>query len=178
MVRTLSAAFVAALLTTTAVHANTVNYDLTAPFNGGQLTGELSLNVVNNLATSGSVSLNGPGIVAQTLYLTAPWAVYEATGGTEVFGSDNVFPISWTGMTFGTNAPSSNYGGYVFGLWDNGDQNYQGFAGGPNNLWAYTGQVILSNTTVPEPATWVMLGLGMAALGIAGHARKTARYAI
>jgi hypothetical protein len=156
--------------------ASVYTYDLSGPFNSGTLQGVLSVDVMGGVATSGEVTLGGPGITGvQPLYLTAPGAVYEATGGTEVSGSDNLWPISWNGLTFGSNAPSTLTGGYVFGLWDNGGKNYQGFVGGPDQLWAFTGALTLS---APETSTWAMLLLGFSGLGYAGFRARRSEISI
>jgi hypothetical protein len=183
----LSAAVAAVLTVPGVANATLEKLNFSTTYNGGTfggqaLTGYMLLDVnASGLATSGTLDiLTGPGLpTPQVLGLAPPSPpVYEAGDGTELFGNDNMIPITANGITFGTNAPGSQNGGYTVQFLLAGEYGecannvVCGFIagpGGPNNLYNQLGATTLTPGAVPEPATWAMMGLGFAALGFVGY---------
>jgi hypothetical protein len=184
----LSAAVAAVLAVPGVANATLERFDFSTTYNGGTfngdaLTGFLLLDVTSGLATSGTLDIQtGPGLpTPQVLGLappSPPAPAYEAGDGTELFGDDNMIPITANGITFGTNAPGSLNGGYTVQFLLGGE--YGECAnnvvcgliagpGGPNNLYNALGATTLTQVAAPEPATWAMMGLGFAALGFVGY---------
>ena len=158
------------------------------PFNGDALTGTMSLDVGNGgVASSGTLTISGtglPGVLTMGLALTdPPNSAYEATGGLELFGNDNVIPINANGVTFGTNAPGGS-GGYTLQFLLGGEFSecaasvVCGAIGGPgiDNL-ERLGPTTIS-AAVPEPSTWAMMMLGFVAVGFMTYRRKQTGQAI
>jgi hypothetical protein len=184
----LSAAVAAVLGVSGVANATLEKFDFSTtynggPFNGGALTGYLLLDVTaGGLATSGTLDIAGAGLpTPQVLGLappSPPASAYEAGDGTELFGNDNMIPITANGITFGTNAPGSLNGGYTVQFLLGGEYGecasnvVCGFIAGPggdSNLYNALGATTLTPGAVPEPATWAMMGLGFAALGFVGY---------
>jgi hypothetical protein len=152
------------------------------PFSGDALTGTMSLDVGNGgIASSGTLTISGtglPGVLTMGLALTdPPNSAYEAAGGLELFGNDNVVPINANGITFGTNAPGGS-GGYTLQFLLGGEFGecaanvVCGAIGGPgiDNLEQLGATTI--SAAVPEASTWAMMILGFAVVGFAGYRRK------
>jgi hypothetical protein len=152
------------------------------PFSGDALTGTMSLDVGNGgVASSGTLTISGtglPGVLTMGLALTdPPNSAYEAAGGLELFGNDNVVPINANGITFGTNAPGGS-GGYTLQFLLGGESNecaadvVCGGIGGPGiDNFEKLGATTIS-AAVPEPSTWAMMILGFAAVGFFAYRRK------
>ena len=172
-----SLAIIFTLSLATPAAARIVSFTFDGPFGSGSISGSAVLDVEGGIAASGHVAMSGFGISGtQVLYLVTPaGAVYRSGNGTDLFGGDNRYPITWDGIVFGTNARTSWVGGYNFGIWANAPGVYQGFASGPG-LWSYTGQLTVD--AAPEPATWALVTLGLLSLGIAGHRRQRAALSI
>jgi hypothetical protein len=184
----LSAAVGAVLAVPGVANATLEKFDFSTTYNGGPLngdalTGYMLLDVnASGLATSGTLDITGAGLpTPQVLGLappSPPASAYEAGDGTELFGNDNMVPITAKGITFGTNAPGSLNGGYTvqfllageFGECANNVVcGFIAGPGGPSNLYNQLGATTLTPGAVPEPATWAMMGLGFAALGFVGY---------
>jgi hypothetical protein len=152
------------------------------PFSGDALTGTMSLDVGNGgVASSGTLTISGtglPGVLTMGLALTdPPNSAYEATGGLELFGNDNVIPITANGITFGTNAPGGS-GGYTLQFLLGGESGecaanvVCGAIGGPGiDNYEALGATTIS-AAVPEASTWAMMILGFAAVGFFAYRRK------
>lgn len=160
-------AIVFALSLATPAAASTVSFTFDGPFGSGSIDGRVVVDVEGGLATSGTATMHGWGIAGtQTLALVTPaGSTYRSANGTDLFGGDNRYPVTWDGIVFGTNALTSWTGGYNFGIWANTPGHTQGFASGPG-LWAYTGELTLN--TIPEPSTWVLVTLGLISMSVAG----------
>jgi len=186
--KTVLAAAAVALVAPGIANAALEKFDFTGSFNGGTLTGSELLDVNSSgLATSGSTTISGPGLPTggATLGLAPVGATYEAGDGTDLFGQDNMIPITSNGFTFGTNAPASLGGGYTFGFSLGGEvggcasTDACGFVAGPGgsgNLYNATGALTFTAGAVPESSTWAMMVLGFSVLGFAAFRKDhTAR---
>lgn len=190
-----SAAVAAALLASGAGNAAMEKFDISTTYNGGTysgdvLTGYFEVDVNgSNVATSGTLSLSGPGLAAEpvTLGLVPVDVVYEAGDGTELFGNDNVIPITANGITFGTNAPDSARGGYTVQFLLGGEYGecsgtvVCGMIAGPGgtgNLYDKLGATTITPAAIPELSTWAMLGVGFAGLAFAGFRKSREARAI
>ena len=151
---------------------------------GDTLTGTISLDISGGLADAGTLTIAGAGLPGtETLGLVVPASnVYEAGDGTKLSGSDNNFPITSNGMTFGTNAPGSLNGGYTVQFLLGGEFGecasnvVCGFIagpGGPTNLYDKLGPTTI--TPVPEPSTWAMMILGFCRNRLHGLSAKEHR---
>ncbi len=153
----------------------------------GPMSGRMVLNVVGDLAISGTGSIRGVGISgAQTLTLITPSTPgssgypsgigWRDGGGTDTWGYDNLVPMlasdPLNGMVFSFGDAGVSWGhGYQFGIWNNGPY-YQGWMSGPKGVnEAFYGETGALTVGAPEASTWAMLLLGFAALGYAAHAR-------
>jgi hypothetical protein len=150
-------------------------------FNGDTLSGTISLDVgAGGVAGSGTLTISGPGLPGlETLGLVPLPQVYHAGDGTNLFGNDNIFPITANGITFGTNAPGGTSGGYTLQFLLGGEFGecsstvVCGFIAGPGgaaNLYDKLGPTTIS--AVPEPSTWAMMLLGFVGLGFMAYRRK------
>lgn len=149
------------------------------PFSGDTLSGDMLLDVVGGVATSGTLTITGAGLQPSTVTMGVVPAgeVYEAGDGTELFGQDNAIPIDSAGITFGTNAPGSLHGGYTLQFLTGGEFSECGGAvvcgfiagpGGDGNLYYALGPTTITEVAVPETSTWAMLLIAFAGLGLAG----------
>ncbi len=188
------AAAAAAMLAPGVASATLEKFDFSTTYNGGAyggdpLTGSMLLDVDGSgLATSGTLQISGSGLPAtETMGLVPVGEVYEAGGGGELFGNDNLIPITANGITFGINAPGSLYGGYTLQFLLGGEYGecsnslVCGFITGPGgiaNLYNKLGPATITQAAVPEPATWVLMGFGFAALGLAGYRKARTPRAI
>jgi hypothetical protein len=105
-----------------------------------------------------------------------PNSAYQASGGLELFGNDNVIPITANGITFGTNAPGGS-GGYTLQFLLGGEFGecaasvVCGAIGGPGIAdLDRLGPTTVS--AVPEPSTWAMMILGFLGVGFMAYRRK------
>ncbi|MGA2871884.1 MAG: PEP-CTERM sorting domain-containing protein [Verrucomicrobiota bacterium] len=152
--------------------------------NGDPLSGTMTLDVgAGGVVDSGTLTISGiglPGVLTMGLAPPSPPAsAFQASGGLELFGNDNVFPITANGITFGTGAPGSLAGGFTLqfllgGEFDEcsgttvcGAIGGPGFGGGAQKLGATT------ISAVPEPSTWAMMILGFCGLGFMAYWRKS-----
>jgi hypothetical protein len=176
----ISAAVIATLVAPGIANATIEKFNFSGSFDGGTLIGSLVLDVDSTgFASSGTAAISGPGLPGvETLGLVPVGDTYEAGDGTDLFGQDNMWPIDASGFTFGTNAPGSLTGGYVFGFELGGEvsgcaqTDVCGFVagpGGPGNLYNATEALTFTQTAAPEPSTWAMMLVGFAGLGYAGY---------
>lgn len=150
-------------------------------FSASGVTATGTLDVVGGQAISGTGLITDPsfwtGADPMTLVTLSTPGVnnlgggnlsYRFGGGTDLIG-DTVFPIDGNGLVFtvaNSSNPSLDLG---FNIWSNGGGSYTGFLAGNGGIYnGYNGTFVSS---VPEPATWVMMMLGFAGLGIAGFRR-------
>jgi hypothetical protein len=168
----------------TSASASTVNVDFSTTYNGGTfsgdtLTGTISLDVgAGGVADSGTLTISGPGLTGVlTMGLALPDppnSAYQATGGLELFGNDNIFPITANGITFGTNAPGGS-GGFTLQFLLGGEAGecastvVCGMVGGSGDKLGPT----TFTDAVPEPSTWAMMILGFAGVGFMAYRRKS-----
>jgi hypothetical protein len=174
MMRKFMVTMIAALLFGAST-ANAAVYKFTFESFDSELTaaGQFSVDTAGQVtAVSGAIS----GLADQTISAVAgnpsfPSAAYSADG---LFIYDNLYHAS--GLTFDINGlllvTAQNPGGY-WNLW--------GTSPGDYSLWESAGgnypiqeSGTLSVTAAPEPSTWAMLALGLAALGIVGRRRRRA----
>ena len=168
--------------------ASTVeNFVFSTTYNGGTfncdtLSGTISLDVgAGGVADSGTMTISGAGLPGvETLGLSPLSQVYKGGDGTNLFGSDNIFPITANGITFGTNAPGGSTGGYIVQFLLGGEFGecsstvVCGFIAGPggdSNLYNQLGPTTIS--AVPEPSTWAMMILGFFGVGTMAYRRKS-----
>ena len=172
---------------TVVASASTIDLNFTTTYNSGDalngqtLSGTLLLDVVGGIADSGTLTISGPGLPGvETLGLSPLSQVYQSGGGTNLFGSDNAYPITINGVTFGTNAPDGSSGGYIVQFLLGGESGecsssvVCGFIagpGGPTNLYDALGPTTFT-AAVPEPSTWAMMILGFCGLGFMAYRRK------
>lgn len=180
-----SIALAAALIAPGVASASTVEtFDFTTTLNGAALSGAMVLDVgLGNVATDGTLTISGgvlPGTLTMSLALPdPPNSAYQATGGLELFGNDNVYPVTANGITFGTNAPNGS-GGYTLQFLLGGEHNecsstiVCGAIGGPifgdgsdHDFGATT-----FSAAVPETSTWAMMILGFLGIGFMAYRRK------
>jgi hypothetical protein len=180
-----------ALLAPDVASASTVeNFVFTTTYNGGTfngdtLTGTILLDVgAGGVADSGTLTISGlglPGVLTLGMAPPSPPAsAYQAGGGLELFGNDNIFPITANGITFGTNAPGSLTGGYTLQFLLGGEFSecagtvVCGAIGGPafsNGSLQQLGSTTIS--AVPEPSTWAMMILGFFGIGFMAYRGKS-----
>jgi hypothetical protein len=175
------------LLAPNVASASTVDVNFATTYNGGTyngdtLTGTILLDVgAGGVADSGTLTISGAGLPGvETLGLSPLPQVYKAGDGTNLFGNDNIFPITTNGITFGTNAPGGSSGGYIVQFLLGGEFGecsstvVCGFIAGPGgdgSLYDKLGATTIS--AVPEPSTWAMLLLGFASIGFMAYRRKS-----
>ncbi len=182
-----SAAVAAMLAASSGAHAATYVYDISGynPGGHGAVSGTMTLDVVGGQVADGSATLSGgwlPGATSFSLVTVdnypGPSTGWRAGDGTDWFGSNTNFPIDSNGLTFNSAAWGS---GYVFGIYSAATTGapYDGALfgpGGSRSYWTYNDSLTLS--AVPEPATWAMLGLGFAGLGLVGYRKARAPRAV
>jgi len=184
-----AAAVAAALLAPGAALAANQYFDFSGMAQNGPIAGQFVVNVVSGVAQSGTGFISGGGIPGvQTLTLITPSTPGSSSypygigwrdgSGTDTWGWDNLVAIDYVGgldFSFGAGTAPPQWGqGWQFGIWNNdgptgyGDK-YQAWISGAG-FYGVTGALAVSS---PEPATWVMMGLGFAGLAFAGYrARK------
>jgi PEP-CTERM motif len=176
-------ALLALLMGTASASAATVNDTFTTTYNGGAfngdtLTGTISLDVEGGVAESGSLTITGVGLPGTLAMGLIPLGVVDqATGGLELFGSDNVIPITANGIAFATNAPNS--GGFSLQFLVGGENGecsattVCGALGGPGiSNFDALGATTFS-AAVPEPSTWAMMVLGFLGVGFMAYRKKS-----
>ncbi len=150
-------------------------------FESADITAIFSFDVTGGQAVSGTGTLLSPywsgGDPMTLVTLSTPNVhnlgsgvlSYRFGGGTDLIG-DTAVPIDSWGPVFIVNTrPNLDVG---FNVWLIGGNSYMGFIAG--NAPIYLGENG-SVGSIPEPATWAMLGIGFAALGFAGYrARRSA----
>ena len=156
--------------------ANAAVYKFTFESFDSELTaaGQFTVDMAGQVTgVSGTIS----GLADQTISAVAgnpsfPGPAYSADG---LFIYDNLYhasgiPFDVDGLLFVT---AQNPGGY-WNLWGTspGDYSLWESAGGANYPIEESGS--LSVAAAPEPSTWAMLALGLAALGIVGRRRRRA----
>jgi len=179
-----SAAVMAALLAPGAANATVEGFK----FESADITAIFSLDVTGGQAVSGTGTLwsphwSGGGDPMTLVTLSTPNVhnlgsgvlSYRFGGGTDLIG-DTAVPIDSWGPVFIVNTrPNLDVG---FNVWWNGGNSYTGFIAG--NAPSKGAPIIYlgengSVGSIPEPATWAMLGIGFAALGFDGYrARRSA----
>ncbi len=177
-----SAALAGALIGSSAASATTVIDLISGSFNEGigSFSGEITLDVVGGQAISGSGYINYLGltdvplvlITTSTLGNEGPGVGFRANDGTDFFGADTNWPPDSAGLLFDvgtTTAETKQYPLYAL-VAGAGNSAFTGVVNG-KEYYDVSGTTALT-PSVPEPATWAMLGLGFAALGFAGY-RKT-----
>jgi PEP-CTERM motif len=167
------------------------NFTFVTTYDGGALSGDMlsgtmTLDVgAGGVADSGTLTISGPGLTGVlTMGLappSPPASAFEASGGLELFGNDNVFPITANGITFGTGAPGSLTGGSTLQFLLGGEfgecsgTTVCGAIGGPafpNGALQELGATTFT-AAVPEPSTWAMMILGFFGLGFMAYRRKS-----
>ncbi|WP_210208781.1 PEP-CTERM sorting domain-containing protein [Roseiarcus fermentans] len=186
-----SVAVAATLTLSGAASAATYSYDISDynPGGEGAVTGDLTLDVTAGQVTAGTLELTGGMLPSGWTEFTAV-TTFNACGGTctnwasgngdQWSGAQNNFPLDANGVTFHTGAWGT---GYVFGVYSASGTGapYQAALfgpGGATEYWTYNDAITLTPAPAPEPATWAMLGLGFAALGLAGCRRARTLRAI
>ena len=145
-------------------------------------SGQFVVDPTNDQVTSisGSVSVNGQPVDTITTILADPSFPSPYDNGPFIYDNtyyagNPVFDID--GILFAT---AGNPGG-SWNFWGNGADSYSFYEYVPNAGYAVavtgtfavsTPEVSSSAVATPEPSTWVMLLLGFAGLGFAGHRRK------
>lgn len=108
---------------------------------------------------------------------------FRANDGTDLFGADQNYPLTFAGLLFDVGTKTAVAGGFpLLNLYDNGGGNYAAiFTGsvGQNEFYVYQGSVDITSSVsaVPLPASAPMFGaalLGLAGLGYAAKRQKAA----
>jgi hypothetical protein len=183
-------------VTAQAASAAAVTYDVdfTGTDNLGAVTANMILTVNNGTVVSGTGTITtqvsgGQGWgTASLAFLSSPTltTVYEFNGGTDLWGSDNVYPIDGNGLVFnvGTAAQSGQYqSGGGFAIWSTGGNTYQAglfdyVNGGHEYEWPVNGtatitEVATTVSAVPLPAALPMFGAAL--FGVGFWSRRRAR---
>jgi hypothetical protein len=193
----LASAAVAAAMVAACGAANATIYDFTYT---EQVPGGAIPSIPNNPATldvtaSGTLDVNGSGVaVSGSGTITSPWftgesltllapGTYEFGDGTVLGASDNVVRPGLTinGLIFQVGSTPWSQGlGFTFSASLDGSADAYFMAGKYpthtgttfyNGDYSGNGNGVFTLTAVPEASTWAMLGLGFAALGLAGFRR-------
>jgi hypothetical protein len=188
-----SAAVAAGLVMSASAQAGVETFTFTGYEGGQELTATMTLDVVGGQAVSGTGTISSPYWTGSDALTLVTWSTpdvnnnagggdlsYRFGGGTDLIGDTSV-PIDGSGLVFKVaGAPALDLG---FNIWSNGGDSYTGFLagnsptpGGSIIYDSFTGQLV--SGVVPEPATWAMLILGVAMLGIAARRRKSAGAAL
>jgi hypothetical protein len=184
----LSASLAGLLMSAGVASASTVVDFISGSFGGGvgNFTGEITLDVVNGQAVSGSgeISILGLSNAPLVLITTATpgnettggpnFPVgFRASGGTDIFGADNVSPPDAAGgLLFDVDTKTAEFGQFpLLGIASGaGNSLFAGVVNG-TTFGAVAGTVTV--TAVPEPSTWAMMLLGFAGVGFAAYRKKS-----
>jgi hypothetical protein len=117
--------------------------------------------ISGNVSSQGGGAITGliakPGQPAPSTDSTGSWNYDDV-----VFGSGPAFDLY--GVLFDAGAGADSYS---YNLYFDGTVAYLSTRNPAGNFWGEAGELTLS--AVPEPATWLMIGIGFAALGAAGR---------
>lgn len=166
-----------------AANAKVVTFDFGGVLNsGGAYSGSVTLDVTGGHATSGSGAFSGLG------YTNAPMVLittatpgnenvspsypvgFRANDGTDLFGADTNFPLDAAGgLLFDVGTHTATWGQFpLLNLYEGGAL-FDGKVGA-QEYYVDFASLSVSNlmiSSVPEPATWAMMLLGLAGLGAA-----------
>jgi len=192
--RLVSTAVAIALAVPVVASATTTSYlNISGKGQYGPIDAHLVLDIGSGTAISGTGWIDGSGIVGEdTLTLITPSTPgssgyplgigWRDGSGTDTWGYDNLIPMLSTdaanGMvfSFGCTAGTCPWGqGDQFGVWSTGSGTFQGWMSGPDGVnqpfYGTTGSLAVTSaseiSSTPEPSTWVMVMLGLAAIGVA-----------
>jgi hypothetical protein len=167
--------FAAASLSPTAGNASVYIFDFNNFAAGFEATGTLTTDAANGqtgnvLTVTGTVTGLGAGTISYVPSLGSTVVDPAFTYDDILFaGSNPKFDLQ--GLVFETAS-------YEFNVWGNSADNYSFYnttpIGTQNSLSAGDGpgQVTVSITAVPEPATWAMMILGFLGMGVVSYRRK------
>ena len=153
-------------------------------------TAQINLNTTGTHVDSATGTFTGFGLTNADLVLittstpgnenndpAAPVG-FRSNGGTDLFGADQNYPLTFAGLLFDVGTKTDDFGPFpLFNLYDNGGGNYAAiFTGnvGANTFYVYQGSVDVSASVsaVPLPASAPMFGAALLALGAAGYGLK------
>jgi hypothetical protein len=187
--RIATAAFVGATMIVVApmASAGVVTFDFSGSNVDSSYSGSVRLDVSGGQATSGTGLVSGLGYtnVPMVLITTATPGNETAGGpsypvgfrdnfGTDLYGADTDFPLdSVGGLLFDVDTTTAVWGQFpLLNLYQGGTL----FTGTVNSIeyYAVQGSLTVSNvSSVPEPASWALMVLGLGAVG--GALRTTRR---
>jgi hypothetical protein len=94
---------------------------------------------------------------------------FRGNDGTDFDGLDTAYPVDTNGLLFDVGTATPAFGqDPLFALWSNGDGTYgSGFTGdvGGTEHYAQFGSAVITSGAVPEPASWLMMLLGLGFIG-------------